>query len=167
MIINSGTQTFLGTDKPLWWLGRWRESHVILGVDSELVLTPRHDIASCHLIVEDAIPHSLPCSFGWITLHHHVMEPIITPLIWRWSPGHCHCTWHIFINFNWTRRLGLICNQAKQTDFLRGEKKPLQAQFFHEKDFSLEWKASLSMEWLRLNRLTFLLSQANSQSKQW
>lgn len=106
--------TFFARNQPLWWFRRFGGAHVILRVDSELVFSARHYVADCESVVEDAICNSVPLSFTWITLSHHVVQPVITFLIWRWGPWNGHCARHVFINLHRTWWLGLIWSSNRK-----------------------------------------------------
>lgn len=100
--------TFFAKYQPLGWFRWFGGAHVILCVDSELIFSTLHYVAGCESVVEDAICDGMPLSFTWITLHHHVMQPVIAFLIWRWRPWNGHSARNVFINLHWTWWFGLI-----------------------------------------------------------
>lgn len=97
---------------PGWGFGRFWKPHVILGIDSELILPSGHDINDSELVIEETICHSLPSALDRIPLGDHVVQPVILLLIWRGSPGDRHCSRHILLQLHWAWRLGIIYKQV-------------------------------------------------------
>lgn len=110
--------TFFGRNQPLWWFRGLGGAHVILCIDSELVFSARHYVASCESIVEDVICNGMPCSFTWIPLSHHIVQSVVTFLIWRWGPWNGHCARHVFVNLHRTWWLRLIWSSNTEDFFL-------------------------------------------------
>lgn len=106
--------TFFAGNEPLWWFWRFGRAHIIFRINSKLVLPARHYIAGCESVVEDAICYGVPLSFHRISLCHHVVQPVVAFLIWRWCPWDGHCARHIFIEFHRTCWLGFIWSSSKK-----------------------------------------------------
>lgn len=105
--------TFFAGNEPLWWFWWFGWSHIVFRINSKLVLPARHYITGCESVVEDAICDGVPLPFHRVSLCHHVVQPVITFLIWRWRPWDSHCARHIFIEFHRTCWLRFIWSSSK------------------------------------------------------
>lgn len=102
--------TFLFLLSPSGWLRGCRQAHVILGIDAEVIFPPLHDIADCELVIEEPVSYYAPGALGGVQLGYYVVEAVVTLLIWRWLPDHCHCARYVLLQLHWARRLWVVCN---------------------------------------------------------
>lgn len=66
-------------------------------------------------MVEEAVSDHPPGALDRVTFVHNVVQPVILLLIWGGSPGHSHCSRNILFQLRWAGRLGIICNQVRET----------------------------------------------------
>lgn len=100
--------TFVAVDTPSGWLRRIWEAHIILGVDPEMILSPRQDVVGYVRVSEETVCHSLPHSGVGVTLRHHVVQPIVELLVWRGSPWYDHFSLTCLLQLHWPRSFGFI-----------------------------------------------------------
>lgn len=109
-------QTFFLFDCKHRGLRWWRQAHVVFSEHPKLVLPSRHNVDNCEFIVKEVVCHCPPCTFEGVSHGNHVMESVVSLLIWRGSPAQSHCSWDVLFQLNRTWRLGVICKQDLDTE---------------------------------------------------
>lgn len=78
--------TFHEIDTPCGWIRRIRQTHIILGIDTEMVLSPRVYVCS-EGVAEEAISNGAPNTGVGLMFSHQVVQAVIHLLVRRGCPG--------------------------------------------------------------------------------
>ena len=103
-----GSLTFLLLGHPRRGLDGRGQTHVVLGVDAEVVLRAGHDVDGGELVVEQALRHRLPGALDGVPLGDHVVQPVVQLLVRGRAPGEEHPALDGLLDGHRPRALGLV-----------------------------------------------------------
>lgn len=102
------TPTSVAVQAPRGWIGRVRQAHIVLGKDTEMVLSPGDNVVDCVCVAKEAVCYVLPHPGAGLVLRHDVVQAVVQLLVRGRGPGENHFALDRLLDLYRPGALGLV-----------------------------------------------------------